>query len=75
LKWAISKQLLLPAPSLPALAQQSLPEDGMPRPICRKVHERAKGEAGAAVVHVAHDGAQVRKLGLLNQVAHCGRGE
>lgn len=49
------------------------PEDGVPRSVRRKVHERAKGVARTPVVHVAHDGAQVRKLSLLHQVAHCGR--
>ena len=52
----------------------SAPENGVPRAVGRKVHQRAKGVARPPVVHVAHDGAQVRKLRLLHQVAHCRRG-
>lgn len=50
------------------------PEDGVPCAVGGKVDKRPKGEACAAVVHPTHDGAQVRKLSLLYQVAHCGRG-
>lgn len=50
------------------------PEDGVAGAISCKVHQRAKGVPRPPVVHVAHDGAQVRKLRLLHQVPHCRRG-
>ena len=69
--------LLRSSPLAPPAAERAglagLPEHRVPRAVCRKVDERAKGVAGAAVVHVAHHGAQVRKLRLLHKVAHCRR--
>lgn len=49
-------------------------EDRMPGAVSSKVHQGAKGIACSPVVHARHDGAQVRKLRLLNQVAHCNCG-
>jgi hypothetical protein len=51
--------------------QRGQAEDGVPRTVGRKVDQRAKGVARPPVVHVGHDGAEVRKLSLLHQVAHC----
>ena len=52
-------------------------EDGVPSAVGGKVDEGTKGVPRAAVVHPAHDRAQVRKLRLLHEVAHRdgGRGQ
>ena len=49
--------------------QRRQAEDGVPRLICRKIDERAKGVPCSPVVHVGHHRAQVRELRLLHLFA------